>query len=142
LSCILSFCRFSSSAYTNSYRQKNALHGKQLTVMTRDSEHLRDIIQSIDPDNPIGRAGPLTQASRLQTLLDAREQHRKNTIAFDKQVIEKRKVGLHPRWNRHRRFLGWENEPMGQIPPKRMPWWEDKLKDYGTPYRAANPNTF
>jgi hypothetical protein len=109
--------------------------------MNRDSEYLRDIIQSIDTDNPIGRAGPLTQASCLQRLLDAREQHRKNSIAFDKQVIEKRKEGLHPLWNSHRRFQGWTTEPMAQIPAKRVPWWEDKLQEYPR-YKAANPNTF
>jgi hypothetical protein len=112
-----------------------------MTVMDRDSQFLRDMIRSIDADNPIGRAGPLTQASRLRQLLDAREQHKKNCIAFDKQVIEKRREGLHPLWNRERRFLGWRTEAMAQIPPKRVPWWEDKLKEYPQ-YKAANPHTF
>ena len=132
---------FSLAGNPDSYRQKSSLHGKRITVMDKDSAFLRDMIKSIDSDNPIGRAGPLTHASRLRQLVERRKQHEKHTRAFDKTVIEKRRQGLHPWWNRYRRFLGWRDEPMDVIPRKRIPWWEDKLTEYPQ-YKASDPATF
>jgi histone H3/H4 len=114
---------------------KIALHGNRQTIMPRDSALLRDIVQTIDPDHPLGKMSQVTSTSKIQQWLEERHKQAKRNERFEQSRIEKEAQGLYPHWKNNRRFVGWRDEPMNVVPKKVKPWWEEKLDK--TQYNAG-----
>ena len=113
---------------------KIAIHAKRQTIMPHDSELLRDIVHTIDPEHLLGKKSPVTVTSNIQQWLDLRRDQLRSNRKFDALCGEKRAQGLYPHWKNNRRFIGWRNTPMERIPDKQVPWWEEKLSR--TDYKA------
>jgi hypothetical protein len=96
--------------------------------MIRDSALLRDIVQTIDQDHPLGKMSTVTSTSRVTQWLEERHKQARRNEQFEELCVEKAAQGLYPHWKKNRHFIGWRDTPMDKVPPKAMPWWEDKLQ--------------
>lgn len=99
-----------------------------MTIQHVDSELLRDIIRTLDPQNPLGRPSKHSNTERLTYWLELRAKQKKFMEKFQARRAMKLVQGLHPKWTQDGVLKGWVSIP-SRDPPMVTPWWEQNMPE-------------
>ena len=106
-----------------------------MTIKYEDSDLLRDIIRTLDPQNPLGRRSKYSNTARLVYRMELRAKQKKFMEKFKDKRAMKLVQGLYPKWTRDGVLKGWVSTSL-RDPPMVTPWWEQNM-----PEALKLPNT-
>jgi len=118
-------------------RQKLARHAKRVTIKPTDHDLLRDIVRTLDPQNPLGRKSKHTNTEHYNYCLQLRRKQAAYMKKFEQKRAAKLNEGLYPKWNRDGVLRGWSQSPMDD-PIMETPWWEEHMPES---VRLQDPKT-
>ena len=123
--------------YCAHIRQKLARHANRVTIKPADQDLLRDIIRTLDPQNPLGHKSKHTNTEQYNYRLQLCREHTVYMKKFEQKRATKLNDGLHPKWNRDGVLRSWSPTRMDD-PIMETPWWEEHMPES---MRLQDPKT-